>query len=260
MTPPLIAYHNVTVNRRGRAVLRNLTLAIPQGQHVAILGPNGCGKSTLIKTITRELYPAPDIEDSYLEIMGRRLWNVFELRAMIGIVSYDWLDKCTCAFPAREIILSGFHASVGIWPHHAVTPEMEQRAEEVIRLLEIEHLADRPTDELSSGESRRVLIARALVHRPKALMLDEPTNSLDLHSTHGLREMLAKIAAGGTSVVLVTHHLADVIPEIERVVLLKQGRVFADGPKDQVLTQDRLSGLFETEVEVIRRDGYYHAW
>jgi iron complex transport system ATP-binding protein len=135
---------------------------------------------------------------------------------------------------------------------------MEARAREVMELLEIKHLAERPTDELSSGESRRVLIARALVHRPKALVLDEPTNSLDMRSTHELREALRKIAAQGTSIVLVTHHLPDILPEMDRVILMRSGGVFADGGKRTVLTSENLTALFGLGIEVEERGGYFH--
>jgi iron complex transport system ATP-binding protein len=113
---------------------------------------------------------------------------------------------------------------------------------------------------MSSGEARRVLIARALVHNPKALLLDEPTTSLDLFAQHELREILRQLAISGIGMILVTHHLSDIIPEIERVVLLREGRVIADGPKQELLTETTLSGLFGIPVSLARRDGYYHLW
>jgi iron complex transport system ATP-binding protein len=260
MPTPLIEYRNVTVVRKQRAVLDRLSFSIGLGEHVALLGPNGSGKSSLIKTITRELYPVPDVEDSWLRIMGRETWNIFELRPLLGIVSQDWMQLCTCSYPAGEIVLSGFFGSVGIWPNHHVTSEMQKKAQAVMELLEASNLADRPTSELSSGEARRILIGRALVHDPKALVLDEPTNSLDLHATRELRETMRRIAAEGTGLILVTHHLPDIIPEIERVILLRDGRVAGDGPTGTMLTSERLSALFGSPIEVARHDGYYHAW
>ena len=256
---PLIEYRNVTVCRGERVALDGLSLSIGIGEHVAILGPNGSGKSTLIKTITRECYPklAPG---SYLKILGRQHWNIFALRPLLGIVTNDLLARCTRDFSGLEIVVSGFFSSVGIWPHHRVTPEMKQKARRAMEALEILHLADRRMSELSSGEARRVLIARALVHEPKSLVFDEPTTSLDLHATYELRKILRRIAAAGTGIIMVTHDLHDIIPEIERVILLKEGRIFADGPKQELLTAETLSRLFGTAVEVVRRDGYYHLW
>ena len=192
--------------------------------------------------------------------MGQQNWNIFDLRSSLGIVSNDLVNTPAHDSTGLEIVLSGFFSSIGIWPNHHVTPHREERTEELLRRFEIEHLAERNTDELSSGEARRVLIARALVHHPKALVLDEPTTSLDFHATHELRESLRKIARSGTSIVLVTHHLPDIIPEIGRVILMKDGKVLLDGPKAATLTSAALSEVFATEAEVVERGGYYQVW
>ena len=239
-------------------MLDGVTLTVAQGEHVAILGPNGSGKSTLVKVISRDLYPLLKPEPWSLRILGSDHWNLFDLRNQLGLVSNDWMQMCTRDYSAFEIVLSGFFGSVGIWPYHQVTPAMERTAREVMELLEIAHLAGRPTDELSSGEARRILIARALVHNPRALVLDEPTTSLDLHATRELREALRKLAARGISIVMVTHHLPDIIPEMQRVVLFRGGRVYCDGPKERVLEAGNLSGLFGIPLEVLERGGYYH--
>lgn len=259
MPHPLIEFNNVTIARDNRIALEDVTLSIAPGEHVAILGPNGSGKSTLIKTITREVYPRYP-ERSSVAVMGERIWNLFELRSLMGIVTNDLLAACTREFKGLEIVLSGFFSGVGLWPHMKVTPEMERKARQVMERLELTHLADRWTDELSSGEARRILIARALVHDPKALVLDEPTASLDIHASHELNGILRMLAREGTSVIMVTHHLPDIIPEIGRVILIRSGRVFRDGPKEQVLRNDLLSELFRTPVEVLRKDGYFHLW
>jgi iron complex transport system ATP-binding protein len=255
---PLIHFENVTVQREARVVLHDVNLSIGQGEHVAILGPNGSGKSTLIKVISRELYPLLKPEPWSLRILGRDRWHLFDLRNYLGIVSNDWIEMCTRDYSGFEIVLSGFFGSVGIWPNHEVTQEMEQKAREVMDVLEIAHLSERNTDEMSSGEARRILIARALVHDPQALILDEPTNSLDMRATYELREIFRKLATNGISLIMVTHHLPDIIPEIERVVLIRNGRVYCDGPKNRVLRPEALSGLFGVPVEVIERNGYYH--
>lgn len=255
---PLIEFQNVTVQRDTEIVLHDVSLTIPQGQHLAILGPNGSGKSTFIKLISRELYPRLKSEPWSLRIMGRDRWNLFDLRNHLGIVSNDWAAMCTRAYSGFEIVLSGFFGSVGIWPNHHVEPEMERETREVMELLEIAHLADRNTDAMSSGEARRILIARALVHHPQALILDEPTTSLDLRATRELRDILRKLANSGISLIMVTHHLPDIIPEIGRVALIRAGRIYRDAPKREVLDAAVLSGLFEMPVELLERDGYYH--
>jgi iron complex transport system ATP-binding protein len=160
----------------------------------------------------------------------------------------------------RDTVLSGFFSSVGVWRHHVVTPEMERKADEILTRLEIAHLADRPLHELSSGEARRLVIGRALVHDPAALVLDEVTNSLDLRAAHQLREMTRAIAQAGTALVVVTHHLPEIIPEIDRIVLMKGGRVVDDGPKARVLTSASLSALFEMRIDVGEHDGFFYAW
>lgn len=258
MSVPLIQFENVTIQRGDRIVLDQVSLSIAQGEHVAILGPNGSGKSTLIKAISRELYPRLKAEPWSMRIMGRDRWHLFELRNHLGLVSNDWMQMCTRNYSGYEIVLSGFFGSVGIWPNHAVTAEMEHKAQEVMDRLEIAHLAGRNTDEMSSGEARRILIARALVHDPQALVLDEPTTSLDLNATHELREAFRKLARRGVSLIMVTHHLPDIIPEMTRVVLIRGGRIFCDGPKEQMFRSETLSRLFGIPVEVIQRGGYYH--
>jgi iron complex transport system ATP-binding protein len=269
--PPLVECRDVTVYRGDVRALDRLSLTIAAGEHVAVLGPNGCGKSTFIKTLTCECYPAIEPVPFTLRIMGQDRWSVADLRRMLGIVSQDLIAECTrgkssdlVECPRRvtgvDTVLSGFFSSIGIAPHHEITPDMERRAGAILDRLEIGHLADRPLDELSSGEARRLVIARALVHDPAALVLDEVANSLDLRAAHQLREMTRAIARAGTALVLVTHNLAEIVPEIERVILLRGGRVVDDGPKERLLTTEALTRAFDYPIEVGRRDGYFHAW
>lgn len=257
--PALIEFEHVTVMRRNTVALDDVSLTIGVGEHVAILGPNGCGKSTLIKAITRECYPLVR-EGASVRILGQDRWNVFELRELLGIVSNDLMATCTRSVSGREIVLSGFFSSIGIWSHQEVTPEMHERAGRAMALMEVSHLADRFTDAMSSGEARRMLLARALVHDPRALILDEPSIALDLGAQHELRVILRKLAQSGIGIVMVTHHLSDLIPEIERVVLMNRGRIVADGPVREILVESRLSDLFGHPLELSERDGYYNLW
>ena len=258
----LIDFRNLTVTRGEKRVLRRFNLQVRRGEHIALLGPNGSGKSTLIKATTREIYPVTGGRGFRFQVLGRDDWDVNDLRGHFGIVALDQLQNLSNEITlrrvtARELVLSGYFNSLGLWPHHRVKPAQERRAREILRFLEIGHLAHRAVSEMSSGEQRRAMIGRALVHDPEALILDEPTNSLDPGAVREFRSVLRKLARAGKSLILVTHHIADLIPEIERVILIKHGRIIADGPTRHVLTSAALSELFGAKLRVVRKGRNY---
>jgi iron complex transport system ATP-binding protein len=260
--PPLLFLHDVTVVRGDsaeRPPLDGVSLRIGAGEHVCILGPNGCGKSTLIKTITRECYPVAR-EGSSISILGRERWNIFELRSLLGIVSPDLLASCTTDATGRDVVLSGFFSSTRIFPHHHPDPEHFARAEATLARLGIAHLGNRAVSQMSSGEAKRTLIARALVHDPQTLLFDEPSNALDIAAQFQLRDTMRDLAKSGLGILLVTHHVSEIIPEIERVVLLREGRILADGAKQEILTAGHLSSLFGVPVRIVQQDGYFHLY
>jgi iron complex transport system ATP-binding protein len=257
--PPLLELENVTVIRGERPALQNVSLRIAAGEHVCILGPNGCGKSTLIKTITRECYPLAR-EGSAMRILGRERWDIFELRTHLGIVSPDLLASCTTDSTGRDVVLSGFFSSTRIFPHHRPNREHLKHVEMALARLGIAHLADRPVMQMSSGEAKRTLIARALVHQPETLLFDEPSNALDIAAQFQLRETMRELARSGLAILLVTHHVSEIIPEIDRVILLRNGRILADGPKLEVLTEGTLRDLFGVHVRMHAQDGTFHIY
>ena len=258
-SPNFLELQNVSVARGERVVLHDMNLTIAAGEHVAILGPNGCGKSTLIQTMNCQLYPLV-VPEMHVRIFGRDRWDLTELRKHFGVVGTNLPGERTAVTTGLDAVIAGFFSPSSLWPNLHVTDEMRARATEALERIDALHLAKQFVDEMSAGETRRILIARALVHRPKQLLLDEPSNALDLAAQRGLRDTMRRLANEGTGLVLVTHYLGDILPEIRRVILMKDGRILADGAREELLTEARLSELFNTQVRIGRDDEWLHSW
>jgi iron complex transport system ATP-binding protein len=257
--PPFLNLAHVNVARGDNVVLHDINLTVNTGEHIAILGPNGCGKSTLIKTITCECYPIVQPETS-VSIFGRERWDLTELKKRLGVVSAELPGRPTLETTGRDAVLTGFFSSSTLWPNLTVTGSMRDRAEEVLQQVDAMELAEKPVGQMSVGQQRRIMIGRALVASAGMLLLDEPSNALDLAAQADLRTLLQKLAAQDTGILLITHHIADIIPEIDRILLMSEGRIVADGPKSRLLTPETLSSLFNTEVHMTERGGFHHAW
>lgn len=254
----------VNVARGDRVVLHDVNLTIRAGEHVAILGPNGCGKSTLILAMTCQIYPI-FMPGMHVRIFGRERWDLTQLRKHFGVVAAGLMGgelpgERTAVTIGLDAVIAGFFSASTLWPNLHVTDEMRARAWEALERMEATHLAQQLVGEMSAGEKRRILIARALVHRPRQLLLDEPSNALDLAAQRELRETLRRLAAEGTGLVLVTHHLGDILPEIERIILMRDGRIVGDGTRDEMLTESRLSELFNAPVRIGRDEEWLHSW
>jgi iron complex transport system ATP-binding protein len=271
---PLVELEHVNVARGSEIVLHDLSLRVERGEHLAILGPNGCGKSTLLKTMTCELYPVVRPE-THVRILGRERWDLTELKRRMGVVSAEPPVKATMQTSGFDAVLTGFFSSSTLWPNLTVTAAMRERAEEIVGLVGAEALREKLVGAMSAGEQRRVMIGRALagaslgteqgeeqmsLGRAQMLLLDEPSNALDLTAQQDLRSMLRGLAQRGTAIVLITHHIADILPEIERVVMMRAGRIVADGSKTELLTEQRLGELFGREIHMSERGGFWNAW
>lgn len=256
--PPILDILHATVYRGETYVFSDFSFALHAGEHVAIVGPNGAGKSTLLKLLLGEVHAMPK-DETRLVLFGEERWNVWDVRKQIGIVSHDLQrDYLICA-EGVNVILSGFYASNDTYEYQEFGEANVARAHELMQELGIAHLAGRRFGHLSTGEQRRFLLGRALVHDPSVLVLDEPTSGLDLKACFQYLDLLRALIAKGKTVLLVTHHLHEIPPEIGRVVFLKAGKIIADGHKSTLLTDDRVSGLFDSRMTLVQANGWYQA-
>ena len=250
---------HVNVVRSGRPVLHDINLSIESGEHIALLGPNGCGKSTLLKTICCELYPLAE-PTMRVSILGSERWDLTQLKQKLGVVQNEIPGRPMLNTTGRDAVLTGFFSSSTLWPNLIVTPQMQNRADDLIERIGATDLRQRLFGEMSAGQQKRILIGRALVNSADCLLLDEPSNALDIAAQRDLRDLTTTLAAHGTTILHITHHIADIIPAMKRVLLMQDGRIVADGAREALLTEPVLSDLFRTPVNLTERNGFVHAW
>ena len=254
----IIDIHRATVYRGDTCVFSDFSFALQAGEHAAILGPNGAGKSTLLKLLAGGVHPLP-LDETSVRLFGEESSNVWDVRKRLGLVSHDLQREYLICAEGLNVVLSGFYASNDTYEYQEFSEAQVARAWAVMKELGIEALAGRRFGHLSTGEQRRFLLGRALVHDPSVLVLDEPTSGLDLKACFQYLDLLRAQIRKGKTVLLVTHHLHEIPPEIERVVLLKQGRIVADGSKASLLTDQRISDLFECPATLVQANGWYQA-
>lgn len=255
----MIDIHNVSAYLHDTQVFDALNLQINAGEKVAILGPNGAGKSTLLKLISREVYPVVK-EDSWVKLFGRDIVNLWDLRKKIGLVSQELQEDYTPYTTAFEVVLSGFFGAIGQYDHLQADKMQLQRADDLLQQVGMGEHRDTMYQRLSTGQKRRLLVARALAHKPTALIFDEPCNGLDIGATAGLFKLMRDFCLPDNSLILTTHHVDEIIPEIDRVVLLQDGQVVADGDKQSVLNSDAISQLYGLSLQLSEQNGWYKLW
>lgn len=254
--PPLIQLTDAVVRRQGKDILEVERFSLNAGENIALLGPNGAGKSTFIRLITREVFPLYRDVPPVL-FRGNERTTLQETKKVLGVVSSTMQDQITVHLPAFDIVAGGLFGSLGIPMYHTVLPESRERILGIMDMLGVLDLAERDIKTLSTGQSRRILLARALVHDPQVLVFDEPTTGLDPEGMYYVRKSMRDLVAAGKSIILVTHYPEDIIPEIDRVVMIKDGKLFDDGPKAELLTSERMSQLFNVPLRIIEQDGYF---
>lgn len=254
--PPILEFKNVTAYRNETKVMDRFSMEVNQMEHAAIVGPNGSGKSTFIQLLTHQLHPLPSKNGiPPIRVFGKDHWNVEELRKRIGIISADLEYEIAHnlrrgRLSGRDVVISGFFSSLMLFAHQRITKVMKEKADEALASIDASYLSRRLFNRMSAGEARRVLIARALVTEPDMLVLDEPTTALDLVAREKCLCIIRKLARKGTTIFIVTHHLEEVIPEIKQVILLKNGNAVFSGPKEEVLTSENLSTVYDHPMTV----------
>ncbi|KQB53647.1 molybdenum ABC transporter ATP-binding protein [Pseudomonas endophytica] len=255
----MIELNQVCAFQQQTQVFDRVSLNIGYNERVAILGPNGAGKSTLLKLINREIYPV-EREGSYLKLFGDETVNLWALRSKIGFVSQDMQEDYTPYTSALDVIVSGFFGAMGAHSHLQASEEQIDLARSLMQQLGSDIEEQRMFQRLSTGQKRRLLLARALVHHPQALILDEPTSGLDMGASLRLLSLMRNFCGEGRAMIITTHHIDEIIPEIDRVILISQGKLIADGPKSEILTSEKLSALYQTELQVSQNNGWYRCW
>ena len=259
MRHPILDIQHATVYRGDTCVCGDLSFALEEGMHTAILGPNGAGKSTILKLLAGEVHPVPH-DATLIRLFGEEQWNVWDVRKRLGMVSHDLQHQYMDRVTGLKVILSGFYASIGTYGYQDYSYEQLARADEMLKQMGVGWLRERRFGEMSTGEQRRCLLGRALVHEPTALVLDEPTSGLDVTATFHYLDLVRAHIQKGKTLLLVTHHIHEIPPEVQRVVLLKQGKILLDGEKRAVLTDANLSALFDCHVALTQVNGWYQAF
>ena len=257
MTQELLRLHDAKVKMDGRVILDVDDFVINQGEHIVVLGPNGSGKSTLVKLLTKEIEPVWR-ETPPVLFMGQSDPSEETLIETVGLVSTDVQERMMVHRTVFDIVLGGFFGSVGVPFHIGASDEQVEQARKAIREIGIPSLSERDMLTLSTGQARRALIARALINGPALLIFDEPTSGLDPEGAWNMRQSLSALAKAGHTILVITHNVSDIMPVFERVVMLQDAHIVADGPKEEVLTTQKLRHLFGVPITLVETDGRYH--
>ncbi|MGM0508049.1 MAG: ABC transporter ATP-binding protein [Fusobacteriota bacterium] len=256
----IIDFKNIYVNYDiNIPVLKNINLNINKGEHWVILGSNGSGKTTLIKLMSNDIYPNTKY-DFTKKIFGEERWDIFELKKNLGIITndihnfYETNGKNSTAY---EVILSGYYSSIQIYQHQNFTKNQRKKALEVLDYLDILEIKDKKVYKMSTGQLRRCIIGRALIHDPKAFILDEPTVGLDIKAQNSFIKLLQKLSKSAT-LILVTHHIEEIFPEITNVALINNKTIFKQGKKEEILNSENLSKTFDIKVDLKKENDRYY--
>ena len=239
-----------------RKILHKISLNLNVGENILILGPNGSGKTTFLKLLNRSIYPIISKQSS-LKIFNKENINIWDLRKRIGFLFKEMEDRVKNGVTTYQLIASGFNGTFGAKSPETISKKDNKQIIDLLIDLDLEIVANKFFNSLSDGQKRRALIARALVYKPKLLVLDEPFSNLDIKSNYILNRYLIKLMNESVNVIYVTHSLESIIHKTNRVILIKEGKVINDGSPEKIMTSKIISKLFNIEINVIKEGSYW---
>ncbi|MDR3404630.1 MAG: ABC transporter ATP-binding protein [Chthoniobacter sp.] len=253
--PPILSVSNLTIRRGETRILDDLSWTVHRGEHWVILGANGSGKTSLLSSLTGYLSPTSGVISVLGQTFGETDWR--DLRTHIGIVSSSVRQMMADHEPALTTVISGKYAMIDYWGRIKSADRLA--ATRILRDVEATYLAERRWEVLSQGERQRILIGRALMARPRLLILDEPCAGLDPVAREHFLAFIQRLGSrrGAPALIFVTHHVEEIVPVFTHALLLRQGRVLASGEKKAVLNSAHLSATFDAPLRLAHQRGRY---
>jgi iron complex transport system ATP-binding protein len=249
----LISLEKVSVIKNGKYILRHIDWSMNENENWAIIGENGSGKSFLLRLLSANLHSSKGT----VKVFGKQFGqvNLWDLKKNIGLVSDLLQTQYHNRTRVIDVVYSGYFSSIGLYEN--IDSRMKKSAYKILKFLGIYHLKDRIFGELSHGEQRRVLIARSLVFNPKLLVLDEPCTGLDIPAREEFLKTIEKLVKKGHNVIFVTHHIEEVMPFINRILFMKNGKIFGKGTKKEMMKEEKLNKVLGHKFKLIYKNGRY---
>jgi len=250
------SFKNINVYVDRKEILSNININLNYGENTLILGPNGSGKSTFLKLINRSIYPITSSNSSF-KLFNKENINIWDLRKKIGFLFKEMEQRVNNGVSLYDVITSGFFGTFNSRYSKLLSEKEKLKIDNLIHEWGLNDIIFDEFKSLSDGQKRRALLARALVYEPNILILDEPFCNLDIKSNFILYQNLNKLIKESINILYVTHNLESILPETNRVILIKEGKILKEGSPNELLTSTILSNLFNISINVIKQEGYW---
>ena len=249
-------FKNLTVCIDEKEILSDISINLNYGENTLILGPNGCGKSTFLKLLNRSIYPIVS-NSSTLKLFNKEDINISDLRKKIGFLLKEMEERVNTGVKLYDVITSGFSGTFNSRYSNLLSEKEKIKIKSLIKDWGLNNIIHNEFKSLSDGQKRRALLARALVYEPRILVLDEPFCNLDIKSLFILNQNLNKLIDQSVNILYVTHNLESILPKTNRVILIKEGKIYKDGRPNELINSKTLSDLYNFSINVIEQKGYW---